>query len=184
MDADGHTEAARRDGHAASTAHDGGSKAGNRPAHLGGFVMAAVLAPAMALVISMVGPAIGAMATTGVGDVGGLIGGFLFLLVMVTLWGVIPSLVFGALVLAAIQSLSWRTPPRWPIFVAGGTIAALLYVAVGLGVHQISPGLAMLFAPWASMTTAPSADNWWIWTGLVLSGLAAGSIYARFAERG
>ena len=153
------------------------------PADLGGFAVAAILAPVIAFLICFLGPAIGPMLESrSVGDIGSVVGGFLFLLVVITFWGLLPSLFFGGLVLTLIQKFPWRARPSGLVFVAGGMMAAALYVLSGLGVHQVWPGAAMMFAPWASMTA--SAGTWWVWLSLVLSGLVAGLIYARFAQKG
>jgi len=168
-----------------TSAGDAGRSVGNRRVSAGGFAVAAVLAPAMALLICMVGLAIvSGLASPSIGYLGGMISGFLFLLVMVTVWGVAPSLIFGGLVLAVIQMIPRRTRPSWRTFAVGGAAAAALYVLVGIGAHQISPGVAMMFAPWASMTTNPGDGAWWVWISVASSGLAAGLIYARFAKRG
>ncbi len=146
----------------------------------GGFAFAAALAPGMALLICFVGAAVTTFSFTPA-DIGTLIGGMLFMVLIVSFWGVLPSLLFGGLVLTLIQRF-WPGRPRSLVFVAGGGLAASLYVAAGLATHHYSPGAAMFFAPWATGDGAQEPS--WVWTSLILSGLCAGLIYAAFTKRG
>ncbi len=146
----------------------------------GGFAFAAALAPGMAALICFVGAAVAALSFT-LDDIGRLIGSLLFLMVIVSFWGILPSVLFGGLVLSLIQKF-WPGRPRGLVFVAGGGLAASLYVATGLATQHLSPGAAMLFAPWA--TAAGAQEPSWVWASLILSGLCAGLIYAAFAKRG
>jgi len=146
----------------------------------GGFTVAATFAPGIALMICFLGAAVAEFSFRP-GDIVGLVGGLLFLLLIVSFWGLLPSLVFGGLVLTLIQRFWPGRPDSW-VFVAGGVLAASLYVIAGVATHRFSPGAAMFFAPWTM--GEPANPAWWVWGSLVLSGLCAGLIYAVFVKRG
>ena len=149
------------------------------------FVASALLAPGMAAAIFFIIPGL-ADPSIAPGEIGRLIGSFLFLMVMVSFWGALPSLVFGGLVLAAIQQMPWRGRPGMVVLMMGGVVAAGLYVLTGLGVAGASPPVALFFAPWATDLGAPSANgqDWWLVASLLLAGAAAGLIYGALAKRG
>lgn len=151
----------------------------------GGFAIAAFVAPGIALAAFFLG--IGLADLTAPGDIVRLIGSFLFLLLIVSCWGALPSLVFGGLVLAVIQRVPWGGQPTAAVFMIAGAFAAGVYVLAGLGVAGVSPGAAMLFAPWATPDLwGPSAgpEDWWLVASLLLAGAGAGLIYSTFAKRG
>lgn len=152
-----------------------------------GFFVAAILAPGVSVAIFYLGVALTASSEGPVGGVGGLIGSLLLLLLIVTVWGTLPSLVFGGLVLAGIRRLPWRGRPTAIVLMAGGAAAAGLYVLTGLGVAALSPMAAMFFAPWAMSGLIGQnlgGLDWWLVSSLLLSGAAAGLIYSAFAKRG
>ena len=158
----------------------------NRPPLDGnGFTVAAVLSPGIALTIFFTGHGL-ADPSLGPGEIGRLVGSLLFLLLLVSLWGALPSLIFGGLVLAVIQRIPWRGRPTAPVFMIGGLAAAGLYVLTGFGTAGLSPAMALFFAPWATDLGAPGANHrdWWLVSSLLLSGAAAGLIYAAFVKRG
>lgn len=157
----------------------------NPPLDGSGFIVAALLAPGMALTIFFTGPGL-ADPSIAPGDIGRLIGSFLFLLLIVSFWGALPSLIFGGLVLAVIQRIPWRGRPTALVFMVGGVLAASLYVLTGFATAGLSPGVAMFFAPWATDLGAPGANSqgWWLVSSLLLAGAAAGLIYAAFTKRG
>lgn len=150
-----------------------------------GFVVAAIMAPGMALALFFTGHGL-ADPSIPPGEIGRLIGSLLFLLLIVSLWGALPSLIFGGLMLAVIQRIPWRGRPTALVFMMGGLVAASLYVLTGFGTDGLSPGAAMLFAPWATDLGAPGANHrdWWLVSSLLLAGSAAGLIYAAFVKRG
>ena len=153
----------------------------------GGFATAAILAPGIALAIFTLATINLTGLSIGSGEIGGLIGNLLFSLLIVSAWGALPSLVFGGLVLAAIQRIPWRGRPTTVVFTIGGVTAAGLYVLSGLGIAGLSPGATMLFAPWAAPEVwGPSMgrEDWWLVASLLLSGAGAGLIYSAFAKRG
>ena len=155
------------------------------PFDLGGFAAAAMLAPGLALAIFYV--VVGVTRLAGGPDVmGPLIGNFLGTLAVVSIWGCLPSLVFGGLVLAMIRQMPWRRRPTTVVFVCGGAVAAGLYVLTGLGTADLSPHVAMLFAPWATpeVREGTAGLDLWLVTSLVLAGAGAGLIYAAIAKRG
>ena len=49
---------------------------------------------------------------------------------------------------------------------------------------EMSPGVAMFFAPWATTAFMSSGQSWQVTVSILLSGAAAGLIYAAFAKRG
>ncbi len=152
-----------------------------------GFFIAAVLAPGVSVAIFYLGVALAGSAHGPVGGVGMFIGSLLLLLLIVTVWGALPSFVFGGVVLAAIQRIPWRARPAPVVFMAGGAAAAGLYVLTGLGVAALSPMAAMFFAPWAMSGLIGQnlgGLDWWLVSSLLLSGAAAGLIYSAFAKRG
>lgn len=158
----------------------------NKPPLAGsGFIVAALLAPGMALALFYFGLGL-TESFVGAGGVGRLVGNFLLLLLIASFWGAVPSLIFGGLVLAVIQQIPWRGKPTVLVFMFGGVLAAGLYVLTGFGTAMLSPGVAMFFAPWATDLGAPDAgrQDWWLVSSLLLSGALAGLIYARFAKRG
>ena len=154
----------------------------------GGFATAALLAPGIATTICLLG-LVGTSPSGGFGEVGRLIGSWLFLLVIVSAWGLLPSLIFGGLVLIIILRF-WPERPHRLVFVAGGVVAAGLYVLAGLWVAELSPGAAMFFAPWAAPNFlggdqgGSSPVNWWLLASLLLAGAGAGLIYAAITKRG
>ena len=158
----------------------------NRPPFAGsGFIVAAILAPGMALTIFFTGHGL-ADPSIAPGEIGRLVGSLLFLLVLASLWGALPSLIFGGLMLTVIQRMPWRERPTALVFMIGGLAAAGLYVLTGFGTAGLSPSMALFFAPWATDLGAPGANHrdWWLLSSLLLSGAAAGLIYAAFVKRG
>ena len=150
------------------------------------FFIAAVLAPGVATAIFYLGAGL-TDSSDGPGDIGRLIGSFLLMLLIVSVWGALPSLTFGGLVLALIQRIPWRGRPTAVVFMAGGMVAAGLYVLTGLGIAILSPMAALFVAPWAMRELlGPSldGDDWWLLSSLLLAGAAAGLIYSACAKRG
>jgi len=152
----------------------------------GVFATAAVLAPGIALAIFFLAISFTKF-SVGPGDIVRLIGSFLFLLLIVTCWGALPSFVFGGLVLVAVQRTPFREGPAAATFVIGGAVAAGLYVLTGLGAAALYPGLAMFFAPWATPDLrgpGVSVEDGLLVTSLLMAGAGAGLIYSTFAKRG
>ncbi len=152
-----------------------------------GFFVAALLAPGMSVAIFYLGVALTGSSDGPTGGVGGLIGSLLLLLLIVSLWGALPSLTFGGLVLTVIQRIPWRGRPTAVVFMIGGVAAAGLYVLTGLGIAALSPMAAIFFAPWAlpeMVGPELGGDDWWLVASLLLAGAAAGLIYSAFAKRG
>lgn len=157
------------------------------PLNGNGFFLAAALAPGMAVAIFYLGIALTGSSQGPTGGVGGLIGSILMLLVIVSVWGALPSLAFGGLVLALIRRMPWRGQPTAVVFMAGGVTAAGLYVLTGLGVAKLAPMAALFFAPWAMrelMGPGVGVEDAWLVSSLLLAGAAAGLIYAAFVKRG
>jgi hypothetical protein len=157
------------------------------PANGDGFLAAALSAPGLAAVTFMAGAL--AMSLTSFGGLSGLGSALLNMISIVliaTIWGIVPSIVFGGLVLAAIQRVPWRGPPGAIVYLIGGVVAAGLYVLAGLGIARLSTGAAMFFAPWATPDLWPNnaREALGMVVSLLLSGAAAGLIYAGFAKRG
>lgn len=144
----------------------------------GGYTIAAIAAPGIAMAVFLL-VGLGLADLPAPGDIFRLIGSLLLLLLIVSLWGALPSLVFGGLVLAVIQQIPWRKRPGAAVFMTGGAVAAGLYVLTGLGVAGLSPGAALVFAPWATPDLwGPNAgaEDWWLVASLLLAGASAGSM--------
>ena len=159
------------------------------PFNGGGFTTAALLAPGIAVSVWLLGMTATEL-SIGPGEIGTLIGSLLFMTLIFGIWGALPSLLFGGLVLAVIRRMPWFERPMAVVFMIGGAVAAGLYVLTGLGVAELSPGAAMFFAPWAAPNflggdqDGNSPANWWVVASLLLSGATAGLIYSAFAKRG
>ena len=161
---------------------------GSRPPVSGnGFMAAALSAPGLAAITFMAGSLMLALSSPGgLNGLGSALLNLIFLIVIATVWGAIPSVVFGGLVLAVIRRIPWRGPPGAIVYLIGGVVAAGLYVLAGLGIARLSTGAAMFFAPWATpdLFSSNGAEAWGVVASLLLSGAAAGLIYAGFAKRG
>lgn len=152
-----------------------------------GFMTAALSAPGLAAITFMAGSLMVALSSSGgLNGLGSALFNLIFLILIATVWGAIPSVVFGGLVLAAIRRIPWRGPPGVIVYLTGGLVAAGLYLLAGLGVARLSTGAAMLFAPWATpdLWSNNGPEAWGLVASLLLSGGAAGLIYAAFAKRG
>lgn len=152
----------------------------------GDLLLAALLAPGMAATIFFLGMGL-TESFVGQGGVERLIGSFLLLLLIASCWGAVPSLVFGGLVLAVLRRLPRPGQSNRAVYMFGGVTAAGLYVLTGLGMAELSPGVAMFFAPWTTRELwgpTPSSENWWLVASLLLSGACAGLIYSVPAKRG
>jgi hypothetical protein len=157
------------------------------PVNGNGFMAAALSAPGLAAITFMAGSLMLALSSSGgLNGLGSALFNAIFLILIATVWGAIPSVVFGGLVLAAIRRMPWGRPPGVIVYLAGGLVAAGLYLLAGLGVARLSTGAAMLFAPWATpdLWSNNGAEAWGMVASLLLSGTAAGLIYAAFAKRG
>ncbi len=160
----------------------------SRPPSSGnGFLAAAISAPGMAAIAFMLGAlAVSLTSTGGLNGLGSALLNMISLILIATVWGAVPSFVFGGLVLAVIQRIPWRTPPGAIVYLIGGVVAASLYLLAGLGIAGLSTGVAMFFAPWATPDLWPNNDReaWGMAACLLLSGAGAGLIYAGFVKRG
>ena len=151
-----------------------------------GLTSAAAAAPGLSLLALFV---IGAAATlAGDARIAGdfarfVLGGGLLLLAVVTVWGFLPALLFGGLVVAALRHTAWATTV--PGRTAAGVFAAALYALCGLALALLLPPLAFLLAPWAVLFREEGlAAVGWPIVGIVASGAPAGLIYAAFERRG
>jgi hypothetical protein len=161
---------------------------GSRPPVSGnGFLAAALSAPGLAAITFVAGALAMSLASFGgLNGLGSALINAIFLILIATVWGAIPSFVFGGLMLEVIRRIPWRGPPGVIVYLIGGVAAAGLYVLAGLGVAGLSTGAAMFFAPWATPDLWPNngREAWGMVASLLLSGAAAGLIYAGFAKRG
>ena len=159
------------------------NRPGKTPPRFNGiaFISAAAIAPGISLAIFYLSAAVVEQPT-----VPGDIGSFLFLQLLVSVWGLVPSLAFGGLVMALIRRVPWRGQPATAVFMLGGVAAAGLYVLAGLGAAELSPGAALFFAPWAPDLGAPGGidPDWWVVASLLLAGAGAGLIYGMCVKRG
>lgn len=156
-----------------------------------GFTIAAISAPGLAAIAFVAGSlALELSSSGGLNGQGSALINMVFLILLATIWGAIPSLLFGGLVLAVIQRVPWPGRPTVVVFMIGGAVAAGLYVLTALGVAELSPGAALFFAPWAATNFAGGDQggntpvDWWVVTSLLLSGAIAGLIYSAFAKKG
>lgn len=157
------------------------------PFSVSGFIGAALSAPGLAVVICMLGAI--ATAFLAKGDptlLGSAVFGILLFFFIATLWGAIPSLVFGGLVLAVMQRIPWCRPPAALEFTGGGVVAAGLYVLTAMGVARLAPGVAMVFAPWTApdLMGGDAGAPWWVVISLLLAGAGAGLFYSVCVKRG
>jgi len=152
-----------------------------------GFITATLAAPGLSIVLCFLGAAAAALTSSGsTADWGHAVGMLFLIALIVTLWGFVPGLVFGGLILCLIYGLRLQ---RWPpslVFGAGGAVAAGLYVLVSELTHGLRPGAAFLFAPWTLMQPkfVDPGSLWWVWLSIASGGLGAGLIYAKFVKRG
>ena len=155
------------------------------PLSLSGFLSAALSAPGLAVFLCMAGVVAAALFSTDVTKEFGsvLFGLFLFFFVA-TIWGAVPSVVFGGLVLVVIQRIPWPKPPGGVVFVVGGVVAAGLYVLTALATARLSPGTAMIFAPWTAPELTEVGELRWVAVSIILAGALAGLIYAGCVKRG
>lgn len=152
-----------------------------------GFLAAAISAPGLAAIIFVAGSlALALSSSGGLNGQGAVLINLAFLILLATIWGAVPSFVFGGLVLAVIQRIPWPTPPGAVVYLTGGVVAAGLYVLAGLGVARLSTPAAMFFAPWATpdLWSNGGREAWGMVASLLLAGAGAGLIYAGFAKRG
>ena len=152
-----------------------------------GFVAAALSAPGLAAISFILGSLVPALLSeAGLSGLASALFNMMFLILIATVWGAIPSFVFGGLVLAVIRRIPWGGPPGVIVYLIGGVAAAGLYVLAGLGIARLSTGAAMFFAPWATpdLFSNTGAEAWGMAASLLISGAAAGLIYAAFAKRG
>ena len=92
-----------------------------------------------------------------------------------SLMGTIPSLIFGGLTLLAMKGSTRPLPSHSWVLSAGGLVAATLYCVVFtlLGI-----------APWGPRPDEDPQGTALMAISIVLSGAAAGLIYAGFVKRG
>ena len=158
-----------------------------RPVSGNGFLAAALSAPGMAAITFVLGAlAVSLTSSGGLNGLGSALINMISLVLLATIWGAIPSFVFGGLVLAVIQRIAWRGPPGAIVYLISGVVAAGLYVLAGLWIAGLSTGAAMFFAPWATPDLWPNngREAWGMVASLLLAGAGAGLIYAAFAKRG
>lgn len=147
------------------------------------FAMTSLAAPAISVIVFLVGMVIAELVQNGVSVGLPPVGGFILTLVMIALWGWIPSAVFGGAVLGVVMACV--PAPSWRMLGPAGMLAAALYVLAGLGTFAVRPGLSYLFAPWASGGSNLHDPTFWAIPGsIVLAGGLAGLIYARLPKRG
>lgn len=108
------------------------------------------------------------------------IGPFGFIIVLVTIWGFIPAVLFGFVGMRIVESLI-DIPVRWP-WILAGTMSAATYCAVGAGVGIVSEPLGMLAAPWFGLLTMDASTTDPVFSSLVVgsilaSGAVAGTVY-------
>ena len=153
---------------------------------LGALTLAAFAAPGLSVVANLLIALTGAAFSGGADLARGVVGAFgmlMMAIVLVTLWGVLPAMAFGA----GGAALSARVPAslaKW-IGVWGlcGAVTAGFYVLISLGLNALSPSLAFWIAPWTIMKSA-EAEQGGLGpalaapiAGIVIAGACAGMIY-------
>ena len=106
-----------------------------------------------------------------------VIGPFGFIIILVTIWGFIPAVLFGFIGMR-ITETHVRDRALWP-WICAGAMSAAAYCAVGAGIGMISEPLGMLIAPWFGLMTMDAST-----TDPAFSGLVVGSIIASGAVAG
>ncbi len=152
-----------------------------------GFALGALCAPGLSVLIVLIGAFIVSLWQGSLGPwnaVASMLGIGSMLAVVCALWGFVPALVFGALVLFPLERLRRGRPaPGWvyPLAAAG---AATLYVLVSVGLAQIIGDGVVWFAPWAApMNVDTPVRGGAIPMGaIVLAGSVGGLIYERFSR--
>jgi len=158
----------------------------DRRLNWGGLAYAAAAAPGLSLLaavgLAFAGIPAGELQASFPPGLGGVFSILMFL-VIVTVWGFAPALLFGAVTLWGLVRIIPR--PSRLVLTAAGVGAAGLYVLTGLGLRALNPGIAFLLAPWVElMRTGGLADGVGLIFGILASGAAAGLLYARVAHRG
>jgi hypothetical protein len=151
-----------------------------------GLAYAAAAAPGLSLLaavgLAFAGIPAGELQASAPPGPGGVVSILIFV-VIVTVWGFAPALLFGAVTLWGLVRIVPH-PSRMVLTIAG-VVAAGLYVLTGLGLHELNPGVAFLLAPWTElMRTGSLADGLGLVIGILASGAAAGLLYAWVAHRG
>jgi len=151
-----------------------------------GLAYAAAAAPGLSLLtavgLAFAGIPAGELQASAPPGLSGVVSILIFL-VIVTVWGFAPALLFGAVTLWGLVRVVPH--PSRLVLTAAGVAAAGLYVLTGLGLRALNPGVAFLLAPWAEMMrTGGLADGVGLIFGILASGAVAGLLYARVAHRG
>lgn len=117
----------------------------------------------------------------------------LALMAMVTLWGLIPSLLFGAmgcwLAERTLRSGGWW---MWGL---AGFLAAGVYVVTAVAVSRVSGAVSLVFSPWLFLMEQGRAYDeapGWPWdptlggvvAAILAAGFLAGSLYFRLRRGG
>lgn len=124
-------------------------------------------------------------------DLGTLFGVALLLTLVVTAFGIVPAVLFGATGLWMLEAWrAGRVVAPW-VFATAGSGSALLYVGVALAGRQMvnAAALASAVAPWAEVARAieegtPAGPRTLVWIicCIVAAGAIAGLIYERFVR--
>lgn len=122
-----------------------------------------------------------------------ILGGVLNLVaifLLVTLWGVVPALLFGSIG-CWLAERGLQTRPWWAWGLAGCASAGA-YVLVSLTGRSLAPGVSFLIAPWGFRTQlGPDAESAiYAWdtaltisvAGILTGGFLAGIIYFRLSR--
>lgn len=150
-----------------------------------GFALASLAAPAISVIVFVAGLTVAAVFLDGARWLpASTVGGWVLLVLGMSLLGWLPSAVCGGAVLGALLSLV--PSPSSRLLGVAGAAAAAVYVVLAVAAFPDFPGPASLFAPWGAYGGSNLQDPifWAIPVSIVLSGGLAGLIYARFAKRG
>ncbi len=173
-----------------------------RSFNLSGLCLSALIAPGLSLIFVLVA-ALGltildwVMSASDAGvslaSAGHVIVTLAAMILLVTLWGLLPSIMFGAagcwVAERYLRSKAW-----WAWGLAGLTASAA-YVAAAVACGRLSSKLSFLFAPWLFVMEQGQTYNdkpVWPWNptligvvaALLAAGFVAGSLYFRLSRGG
>lgn len=124
------------------------------------------------------------------GDILTVIGSALLLAVIVSAWGLIPAMLFGAAG-AFLAGCCLPVRPAWPWGVAGAATAGV-YLLTSIGLGHVAPSIAFCIAPWVLLLkiggpggrgAEDGASRALIMCSIVLAGAIAGLVYRHLLTR-
>jgi len=118
--------------------------------------------------------------------------GYVWMTVLVVLWGLVPSILFGGAGCWLAERMLGRR--AWPLWGLAGLAAAMAYVLVSLGVRLLAQPLSFVVAPWVfraemSPDAAGPISPWDLTlagtaVSILTGGFLAGVLYFRLSRGG